>query len=207
MREVIARLWPAVVWLLLMTAATFTLGELVERSDWAEPGVMADIAAERVPLLNEATHIGSSLSDTPVIVVLTALAAIVFRLALGRWRESVFLVAAVWSQSLVFLATSALVARSRPPVAHLDAAPPTSSWPSGHVSAAVCFYAGLAVLLTMRLHGHRVLTALVWVVGAGVPLIVAASRLYRGMHFVTDVVWGLVLGVFCLAVMIRQVLR
>ncbi|MFD9941349.1 phosphatase PAP2 family protein [Nonomuraea sp. NPDC059023] len=207
MRDVIARLWPAVVWLSLMTAATFALGELVERSDWAEPGVMADIAAERVPLLDQATHIGSSLSDTPVIVVLTALAAIVFRLALGRWRESVFLVAAVWSQSLVFLATSALVARSRPPVAHLDAAPPTSSWPSGHVSAAVCFYGGLAVLLAIRLHGHRVLTGLVWAMGAGLPLIVAASRLYRGMHYVTDVVWGLVLGVFCLAVMIRQVLR
>ncbi|MEV4892233.1 phosphatase PAP2 family protein, partial [Nonomuraea sp. NPDC055795] len=85
--------------------------------------------------------------------------------------------------------------------------PPTSSWPSGHVSAAVCFYGGLAVLLAIRLHGHRVLSGLVWAMGAGLPLIVAASRLYRGMHYVTDVVWGLVLGVFCLAVMIRQVLR
>ncbi|MFI6297580.1 phosphatase PAP2 family protein [Nonomuraea sp. NPDC050790] len=207
MREVLARLWPAVVWLLLMTAATFALGELVERSARMEPGVMADIASERLPYLNWLSDLGSKLSDTPVIVVLTALAAIGFRLALGRWRESVFLVAAVWSQSLVFLATSALVARRRPPVTHLDAAPPTSSWPSGHVSAAVCFYGGLAILLVAHLHGHRVLSGLVWAVGLGVPMIVAASRIYRGMHFVTDVVWGLVLGVFCLAVMIRAVLR
>jgi membrane-associated phospholipid phosphatase len=36
------------------------------------------------------------------------------------------------------------------------------------------------------------------VAAAAIPLGVALSRMYRGMHFLTDVVAGAVLGVLCL---------
>jgi undecaprenyl-diphosphatase len=165
-----------------------------------EAGFSRELAGDRTPLWNTLTDIGSTLADTPVIVALTAVMVIVFRLVFHRWRESVFLVVAVWSQSLVFLLATVFVERQRPEVRHLDPAPPTSSFPSGHTSAAVGFYCGVALVLAVHTHRHTLLKALWWAIGLGVPLIVAGSRLYRGMHYLTDVSWGLVLGFVCVAV-------
>lgn len=190
--------------LVALAALTFGLGKLLLTMPNEEQVVNSELAADRSGLWNRLTDLGSSLSDTPYIVAMTAIAAIAFRLVFKRWRESVFIVLAVWSQSLVFLATTELVGRKRPAVEHLDPAPPTSSFPSGHVSAAVCFYAGMALVLA--LHTKQPLKTLWWVIGIGAPLIVAFSRLYRGMHFPTDVVWGLLLGVVCLIIVAKAVL-
>ena len=191
--------------LLVLGAVTFGVGELILAFPTGEGALSKEIAAGRTPLWNTLTDYGSSLSDTPYIVALTALGIVVFRLVYRRLRESVFLLVAVWSQSLIFLATTTPVGRRRPPVEHLDPAPPTSSFPSGHVSAAVGFYCGVALVLSMRLH-NRALRVVIWVIAGAAPLIVAYSRLYRGMHYLTDVLWGLLLGVCCVVVAARAIL-
>ncbi|MBP2705836.1 phosphatase PAP2 family protein [Microbispora sp. RL4-1S] len=199
-------------WLTAMALVTLGLGALITKV-LAHSALIAgdeeisrEIAADRTPLWNQITHYASLLSDTPVIVVLTAVAAVIFRLAFHRWREAVFLAAAVCAQSAIFLLATVFAQRARPHVPHLDPAPPTSSYPSGHTSAAVAFYCGVAVVLTLHTHRHRILNALWWLAGAGAPLSVGAARIYRGMHHVTDVGWGLVLGVFCVAVLARAIL-
>ncbi|RCG30950.1 PAP2 family protein [Sphaerisporangium album] len=205
--------WSAVIaWVLrllllpvvLIAAVTDGVGWLITRpfhSEVAgEVAVNEGLAQDRTPLFDTLTHWGSMLSDTPVIVVLTALAAIAFRLVFHRWRESIFIILAVWSQSLAFLQATVFIDRPRPGVHHLDPAPPTSSFPSGHTSAAVGFYCGMALVLALHTHRHTALKALWWVIGLAVPLIVGVSRLYRGMHHLTDVTWGLLLGFACLAV-------
>jgi membrane-associated phospholipid phosphatase len=191
--------------MLLMAGVTYGVGELILAVPTGEAAVSRTLAADRTSLWNTLTDFGSSLSDTPYIVTLTAIAAIAFRLAFKRWLESIFLVAAVWSQSLVFLATTTPVGRHRPPVQHLDPAPPTSSFPSGHVSAAVAFYCGVALVLTTHVR-NRALQVVIWVLGIAAPLAVAFSRLYRGMHFLTDVLWGLLLGVACVVMAARAIL-
>ncbi|MEU1393953.1 MULTISPECIES: phosphatase PAP2 family protein [unclassified Nonomuraea] len=192
--------------LVLMGAVTYGMGLLIVGVP--QPGDVAvskDFASIRTSLWNTLTDYGTSLSDTPYVVAFTAVAVILFRLVYKRWRESIFMIAAVWGQSLVFLATTEPVGRSRPPVPHLDPAPPTSSFPSGHVSAAVAFYCGLALVLTTHVR-NRALQVVIWTIGIAAPLIVAFSRLYRGMHFFSDVTWGLLLGVFCVVVAARSIL-
>ncbi|MFI7614677.1 phosphatase PAP2 family protein [Nonomuraea terrae] len=191
--------------MLLMAALTYGAGTLVFAHLTGEAAVSRAMAAGRTSLGNELTDFGSSLSDTPYIVALTAVTAIVLRLVLRRWRESIFLIAAVWSQSLVFLATTNVVGRHRPPVPHLDEAPPTSSFPSGHVSAAVAFYCGVALVLTTHVR-NRALRVMIWALSAAAPLAVGFSRVYRGMHFVTDVLWGLLLGIGCVVMAARAIL-
>lgn len=191
--------------MLLMAAVTYGVGRLILAWPTGEAALSRAMAADRTSLWNAVTDFGSSLSDTPYIVALTAMAAIVFRLVYRRWRESIFLVAAVWSQSLIFLATTAPVGRHRPPVQHLDPAPPTSSFPSGHVSAAVAFYCGVALILTTHIR-NRALQVVIWVLAVAAPLTVAFSRFYRGMHFLTDVVWGTLLGVGCVVMAARAIL-
>ncbi|TYB61805.1 phosphatase PAP2 family protein [Nonomuraea sp. PA05] len=192
--------------MLLMAAVTYGAGQAILAWPTGEAELSRDLAAARDPAWNTATDLGSSLSDTPYIVALTAVMAIVFRLWFHRWRESVFLVAAVWSQSLVFLATTEVVGRHRPPVKHLDPAPPTSSFPSGHVSAAVAFYCGVAVVLSTRVRSTAARVA-IWTPAVAAPLMVAFSRLYRGMHFLTDVMWGLLLGAACVVMAFWAILR
>ncbi|MGW6500458.1 phosphatase PAP2 family protein [Nonomuraea angiospora] len=191
--------------MILMAAVTYGVGRAILAWPTGEASMSRSLAAGRTPLWNTLTDFGSSLSDTPYIVALTAIAAIGFRLLYRRWRESIFLVAAVWGQSLIFLATTEAVGRHRPPVEHIDPAPPTSSFPSGHVSAAVAFYCGLALVLTTHVR-NRVLQVLIWALGIAAPLAVALSRLYRGMHFLSDVIWGALLGAGCVVMAARAIL-
>jgi membrane-associated phospholipid phosphatase len=131
-------------------------------------------------------------ADTITITFLTAASAVAMRLIFRRWRESVFLISCVVGEALTFTAVSTFVDRHRPPVQHLDASPPTSSFPSGHTAAAVAFYGGLALVLSTRL--RRPVSRALWVLAGLVAVAVALGRLYRGMHFVTDLVGGAVLG-------------
>ncbi|MYS07104.1 phosphatase PAP2 family protein, partial [Streptomyces sp. SID6041] len=115
-----------------------------------------------------------------------------------RWAEALFLGGSVALQSAIFVAVTLFVQRDRPDVPHLDAAPPTSSFPSGHVGASTALFGGLAVLALRRLRGpwrYVVVTALLLV-----PPLVGLSRLYRGMHHPTDVVGGLLNGTLTLLV-------
>ena len=121
------------------------------------------------------------------------------RLIFGRWTESIILVTAVLLQAAVFLLTTMVVDRQRPAVEHQDPAPPTSSFPSGHTGAATALYVGIAVVIAWRVR-HKLLRVLLVAVFVAVPILVAVSRLYRGMHHPTDVVFGALNGLACLAV-------
>ena len=70
----------------------------------------------------------------------------------------------------------------------------TSSFPSGHVGAAVTLY-GSAVLLVALASSHRARTVVLGVLAAAIVVIVAFCRMYRGFHYPFDVVAGLALGV------------
>lgn len=151
-----------------------------------------------------ASGIVTMLSATPTIITLTALAAAVCRWKFGRWREALVVIYAVVGETGVFLATTRFIDRARPSVAQLDEAPPTSSFPSGHTAAAVCFYGSIAAIIVWRSR-HRWIKVVAVVVCAMVPLMIAGSRVYRGMHHPTDVIAGLLLGAIWLTVVIVYV--
>ena len=128
--------------------------------------------------------------------------ALALRLWLKRWREPLFLCAAVTAQALVFLLTTLAIDRRRPAVEHMDVSPPTSSFPSGHTSAAVALYVGIAVLMALRARSTGAKVAW-WTLLLMVPLGVALTRMYRGMHHPSDVVASFVNGGTCVAIMAR----
>jgi membrane-associated phospholipid phosphatase len=163
----------------------------------------------RTSQLNDWTHVGSMLSDTPVAITVTAVLVIGLRLWRGRWRESAAIVLSIVGELTIFVLVTATVHRQRPTVAHLDPAPPTSSFPSGHTGAAVALYIGLAVtvLLVTRGAAGRAAFVAVALLLCLVPVIVGLSRIYRGMHFPTDVIAGALAGGLWMAVVMSTLLR
>jgi undecaprenyl-diphosphatase len=151
-------------------------------------------AAHRTPGLNQLTHYTTLASDsitiTALAVATVAITAIVWR----RWREPMLVAVAVTGEVTIFLLVTLLVDRKRPPVPHLDEAPPTSSFPSGHVAAAICMYGALAIIANERASSALV-RGLFLALAVLIPLAVALSRLYRGMHYLTDILGGVILGV------------
>jgi membrane-associated phospholipid phosphatase len=156
------------------------------------------LARERTGELNDATiftsEVGGTLAITALAVVAVAFAAFAWR----RWREPMLVAVAVAGEVGIFLLVTMLVDRERPPVRHLDEAPPTSSFPSGHTAATIALWGALAVLASERARSALVRN-LFLVLAVVLPLLVASSRMYRGMHYVTDVLGGVVLGVLWLA--------
>ena len=153
-------------------------------------------AHRRATTWNDLSRYGSQVADTFTVIAIAAI--VVFVLGLRRcWREIGFLAIALFLEVTVFLTTTLLVDRARPPVVRLDDAPPTSSFPSGHTAAAVVLYVGLALIITARVR-NPIVRALAWIVAVLAPLFVATSRLYRGMHFPSDVASGALLGIACI---------
>ena len=81
----------------------------------------------------------------------------------------------------------------------------TSSFPSGHTAAAVALYGCIAILV-LWIYGRRPATRVAVVVLCCVPVIVGLSRLYRGMHYPTDVLAGALVGGLWLLLVITTLL-
>jgi membrane-associated phospholipid phosphatase len=150
-------------------------------------------AAHRTPLFDTLTHYGTLLAETWTAIALSIVLVLVLRRWLGRWRESIGVLVAILGELFIFLLVTNTVHRQRPPVPRLDPAPPTSSFPSGHTAAAVALYGVLAVIV-LRQMAHRRLAVVIAVLCCCVPPIVAVSRVYRGMHYPTDVLFGAIGG-------------
>jgi undecaprenyl-diphosphatase len=166
----------------------------------ADAGVDRWFAKHRGPTLNTLTHLGTLFGETVTIVALTAITVVAFRVVFHRWRESVILMICVVGQSLIFLITTILIDRKRPPVPHLDDSPPTSSFPSGHTAASTAYWAGTALIIAWH---TRDLSRLLTVVGLLIPIMVATCRMYRGMHFPTDTATSYLFSLALLAVAFR----
>jgi membrane-associated phospholipid phosphatase len=139
---------------------------------------------QRTTTLDSVSRAGSDLGATLTIIGIAVVAGIV--LAIGRHRRELgFLVAALTLEASVSLTSSLVINRARPNVRRLDAAPPTSSLPSGHTAAAIVLFVSLAILITSYVRNTTV-RIFVWIVAAAIPIYVGISRLYRGMHHPTD---------------------
>lgn len=209
-------LWTVVLVLLAGAAGLWgglvVLGRVVEALSptsgrGADQAVVAWLASHRTSALNHVSAVGSAMADTMTCITVTAVAAVVFAIWLGRWRESAVLVLTVTGQLVVFVLVTATVHRLRPAVAHLDPAPPTSSFPSGHTGAAVALYGCVAVIVLRELQRHhRRWAAALATLFVVIPVAVGSSRMYRGMHFPTDVLAGAAAGACWLALVVAVVL-
>jgi len=177
-------------------------GEGVARLD---PRVHAFAVAHRAgwltAVLANVTWLGSNWLLLPVLLV-----AAVFLLRRRDRRAAIALWAAYVGSVALYVLAKPLVARARPPAADLIGHASGPSFPSGHATQALAAWAVLAVVLTTG-RSVRVRAAALAAAAVVVVLLVGASRVYLGAHWLTDVLAGYALAATWLAVLAALWLR
>jgi membrane-associated phospholipid phosphatase len=128
----------------------------------------------------------TALGSTPVMTALT-IALGIFLLRRGSWSHLAEMLVAIPLGTAALFVMKAFFQRARPVEALFEVR--GLSFPSGHAFISVVFFGFIAYLLS-RSQLHRI-----WIVaGASLCLVLIAligtSRVYLGVHFLTDVVGG-----------------
>jgi undecaprenyl-diphosphatase len=154
------------------------------------------------PVMQLVTWLGSSFFIIPLGVAVGGY----LRLRRRTWRPLVMMTAAFLGAAALYDIVKPAVGRARPP-ASLQVGGPDTGWAftSGHATQSIAFYGMLAVVvITWYMPRRRLRVA----IGATlVVLVVGVSRLYLGVHWLTDVLGGYALGLAWLSlVMVMSLL-
>ena len=165
------------------------------------------LESNRTPFWDGLSYLASALGDTTVLIIIVTAFTI---FALWYWRratEAVLILAAVNIQGSIFWTISYFIDRERPPVEPLDSwlvsnDGTSNSFPSGHTGGAAALCLALAVVLAINADSRRT-RAIALAAGTLTAVVVAVSRVYRGMHYPTDVIVALVIGFMTVLVVHR----
>ena len=183
----------------IAAAASIAVGAIVNHlllPSWgirgADESVNDWLARNRSAGLTDASAAGSFTGGAPLLPIIAALLAAAF--AMKRWwRLVAFAVFALAVESALYRVTTLLVHATarvpgsrtcRPTRATRPVTPPPS----------IAVYSGLALLLTSRHTSRPLARARLGRSPSLMPVFVALSRMYRGMHHPIDVAGGVVSG-------------
>ena len=165
-----------------------------------ESFVVAHRAAWETGLMKSVTWLGS----TVVLIPLVLIAGGYFALRRRDWKPLGKLGASLLGAVLLYEIVKPLVARARPP-ARFDLGHTFSgfAFPSGHATESLAVLGMLALLTAGVMNRRRYLP----LVGATlVVLLVGASRIYLGAHWLSDVLGGYALGGLWLSLLVAVML-
>ncbi len=190
-------------WLFSLTVVFCAAVVFLELAEdvWLKEGFSWD-----APLMRDIHRLSTPWLDTVMKAVTLTSSGVAVAVAVGiavwlwRWRQqpldTLTLVVTIFGSVTINTLLKLLFARPRPAVFPPLTIEHSYSFPSGHTSTATAFYGLLAVLLWRAHHrGWAVLSGL-WV------LAVAFSRVYLGVHYPSDVLGSLTLGVIWISVVI-----
>ena len=186
-----------VTWFALVGAAVL-VGSQLNGSTSVDHRISVWFADHRSAAWNKVTASFSNLASTFVVIGIALLIVVICAMR-RRWPDVVFIAVAMAGEVTMFLTITLLVDRSRPDVLHLDGAPPTSSFPSGHVFAAFVLWNTIAVI-ALRQQWASPLRIVTRILAIAMPVAVGLSRISRGMHHTTDVLASFVLGIVWVSV-------
>jgi undecaprenyl-diphosphatase len=181
--------------LVVLILIGYGLGEIGRHATNAvDLDAVRDLVRQRTAALTLAAHVLSVLGRSVVIIPLALVTAAWLR-GSGRTGDAVLLIVSVIGALVLYNVDKALVERPRPPANHLESA---SNWsfPSGHAALSAAFYVALALVLSAT---HRRRRALAFSAAALLIGGIAVSRVYLAVHYPSDVVSGMLLGLaWCL---------
>ncbi|HEX5587363.1 MAG TPA: phosphatase PAP2 family protein [Acidimicrobiia bacterium] len=203
-RAVVATTLTAILGYVVLAAAAVGFGLLLTREllhgvigDW-DVDVTTWLVERRTPTRTDLSLWGSRFSETLTVAIVLV---VVFALLAVRrhWRELGIVAVAMAVEAATYATATYVVERHRPQVPRLEDLIVADSYFSGHAAAAVAMYGSLAIVV-WRLTRNVALRVVFVVLAVAAPVIVALSRMYRGMHYASDVTVGALVGLGCIAV-------
>ena len=156
-----------------------------------ELNAVRDVAAQRTAALTDVARALTWAGSAFLLVPLALIVSLGFARA-GLHRQALAVALSLGGAMLISDLVKLLVSRPRPPVEHLQAVT-GSSFPSGHATQASAFW--FSLVFAMRAAGASPkLTRVAAGLALLIVLVVAASRIYLGVHYPGDVVAGMLLG-------------
>jgi undecaprenyl-diphosphatase len=157
----------------------------------ADVDAVRSLAAQRTATVTKVAQAVTWAGSAFVLVPLALIACLALSRA-GLRREALAVALSLGGAMLISDWVKLLVARPRPPVEHLQAVT-GYSFPSGHSTQASAFW--FSLVLALRSAGASPqLTRVAAGLALLIVLAVAATRVYLGVHYPSDVVAGLLLG-------------
>jgi undecaprenyl-diphosphatase len=157
--------------------------------------------------LDRPMHDLSSLGGQTVLTVVVTF-AVGLLLSLRRYRSAGFVLAAALGGYVLSVGLKTLVGRQRPAGGLVQVS--GNSFPSGHSMLSAIIYLTLALIVSTVILRWRVR---LYVIGSALVLVglIGISRLYLGVHYLTDVAAGWLVGlawaILCRWIEKRWVLR
>jgi undecaprenyl-diphosphatase len=145
----------------------------------------------RTGALNALMELVSAAGGTAGMAVLATIGAALL-LRAGRWLHAVIVVLAMAGAELLGNGFKVLYARARPPVADQLVVTASYALPSGHSLGSVVVLGVLAAVGVLLVSG-RARRACIAGSAVVAVLLIGVSRLYLGVHWVTDVLSGYLL--------------
>ncbi len=135
-----------------------------------------------------------ALSDVFDPIVFRVVATVVALVLLWRRRQRLasWTLVTIWGAALLGWLFKIVVDRTRPDLVDAVAAAPGRSFPSGHALTSTVGCAVLLLLVMPLLRGRRRAAAVA--VAVAIPLAVGFARIGLGVHYLSDVVAGELLG-------------
>jgi undecaprenyl-diphosphatase len=192
-----AALTIAGTWIFVQLAGRVRSG----RAQAFDDAVLRWIGSYRHPVLDSVMLEITALGTGTVVVMVVAVAALF--LWLSQHKHSAILLGVATAGAIVLNnLLKAGFERPRPDVIEWSTHASFYSFPSGHAMSATVVYSTAAYLAARLQRSHRARVA-VMATALIVIVLIAVSRLYLGVHYPSDVIAGMVIGLawagFCMA--------
>jgi membrane-associated phospholipid phosphatase len=164
------------------------------------------VVEHRAPLLTRLSIGASWLADLTTVTLLVVGFAVASHRRSGRWAALWFPGTVGAGALLMSAAVKVLTGRPRPQAGMALGDAFGAAFPSGHSLRAMAVFGAIA-LITHRMTTARAARIAAWSVAGLATLAVGFSRVYLGVHWLSDVVAGFVLGGAWLAFAAGVILR
>jgi undecaprenyl-diphosphatase len=191
---------------LVAIAGTYAFAKIAElvRGGYTQPfddAVLRWMQRHQTPLLERLMVEFTMLGTWIVVLSIVSVAALFLWLTRHKYSASLLLVATAGGIGLNNILKVGF-SRPRPQIFEWGTTVSSSSFPSGHAMSATVVYITVAYLAARLQKTHLARLATLAVAG-GIVAIICFSRLYLGVHYPSDVVAGVIIGLswaaFCMA--------
>ncbi|MCG7409743.1 phosphatase PAP2 family protein [Paenibacillus sp. ACRRX] len=145
------------------------------------------------PLITKIVIFFTHFASSHIIIPLAILLALWFAFRKRLYMHAITLLIALTGSYLLNEGMKAWLQRARPEWEHWVAAT-GYSFPSGHAMVSTAFYGMLTYIIVRICRAEGKPSTYIWVAGVLLIVVIGLSRVYLGVHYITDVSAGFIAG-------------